>query len=466
MKMLCLTTVLMLLCIDSTAYADTWYIGPDKTYTVPSAVASLVKNGDTVRIAAGIYRGDVTPWFADSLVIIGEPGTILYADGKSAEKKAIWVIKGDNCKVESIDFRECKVPDNNGAGIRIEGTNLWVHKCRFIQNQDGILCGADTNSIVTITNSEFAISGAGDGLSHGIYIGKIRQLVFMYNYVHGTVKGHEVKSRALINYIHCNRITQEQGQGSRNIDLPNGGIAIITGNCIQKGKNAENGNCIGFGLEGYTNSPQNNVYMSYNTIVCDRSANTFLRVSDGCDTVLFSNNLITGMATFAVGLYKSLDSSGNLFLSKKGDAGFMDDANYDYRLLSSSPAKSVASPILPKVLSINNQLIQYPLNPETEYRDTCKSVPRISWQDAGAFAVAQLSTVQADVVENEILTANENSFFYYSPDASDFFYQIFSLSGNMVWSDKALSGEHIVLPNLPKGVYLLRINKRTLQISN
>ena len=51
--------------------------------------------------------------------------------GKSAESKAIWVIKGNNCRVENIEFSNCRVPDNNGAGIRMEGTNLTVSHCYF-----------------------------------------------------------------------------------------------------------------------------------------------------------------------------------------------------------------------------------------------------------------------------------------------------------------------------------------------
>ncbi len=44
--------------------ATTWEVGPGQTYTMPSQVSTLVSNGDTVNIEAGVYPSDVARWQA------------------------------------------------------------------------------------------------------------------------------------------------------------------------------------------------------------------------------------------------------------------------------------------------------------------------------------------------------------------------------------------------------------------
>ncbi|MBK8471986.1 MAG: hypothetical protein IPL33_07340 [Sphingobacteriales bacterium] len=101
--------------ITSALHAITYQVGPTRTYTVPSAVANLVLDGDTVEIDAATYIGDVASWFADNLYIkgVGNGYARLDANDNNAEGKAIWVIKGDNCRIENIEFLNCTVPDNN-----------------------------------------------------------------------------------------------------------------------------------------------------------------------------------------------------------------------------------------------------------------------------------------------------------------------------------------------------------------
>ncbi|MBL7940576.1 MAG: hypothetical protein JNL43_14540, partial [Flavobacteriales bacterium] len=82
----------------STVQATAWTIGPGQTYTLPSQVSTLVGNGDTVNIEAGVYPSDVARWQADDLVLRGVGGFAhLESNGLSWGDKAIWVIQGDNC---------------------------------------------------------------------------------------------------------------------------------------------------------------------------------------------------------------------------------------------------------------------------------------------------------------------------------------------------------------------------------
>jgi hypothetical protein len=45
---------------------------------------------------------------------------VMLADGKSAEGKAIWVVRGGKIRIENIEFRGARVDSLNGAAIRFE----------------------------------------------------------------------------------------------------------------------------------------------------------------------------------------------------------------------------------------------------------------------------------------------------------------------------------------------------------
>ena len=118
--------------IAASASADTLQVGPGKTYSLPSQAATAANDGDVIEIDAGDYSGDVAFWTQNSLTIRGVGGRAhLAAAGNHAGGKAIWVIQGDDTVIESIEFSDAVVPDDNGAGIRQEGTNLTVRDCYF-----------------------------------------------------------------------------------------------------------------------------------------------------------------------------------------------------------------------------------------------------------------------------------------------------------------------------------------------
>ncbi|HLG35962.1 MAG TPA: T9SS type A sorting domain-containing protein [Bacteroidia bacterium] len=319
--------------------ATVWQVGPSHTYTMPSQVSTLVQNGDTVDIDAGNYPSDVCRWQAHNLLLRGVGGYAqLESNGLSWGDKAIWVIQGNNARVEWIEFMECTSTSQNGAGIRQEGLNLTVSHCYFHHNEDGILGGAYSPCKITIEYSEFAYNGYGDGYSHNLYIGNIDTLVFRYNYSHHCHVGHELKSRASVNYILYNRISNEAtGDASREIDLPNGGLAIIIGNEIEQGPNSQNSNIIGFGLEGLSNPSPHQLYVINNTIVNDRSTGSFLSVLSGTSLLKAYNNIFAGPGTIISGSVVVVDTSNN-FYSTVLNTGFVNASSYDYHLISSSGA--------------------------------------------------------------------------------------------------------------------------------
>jgi hypothetical protein len=309
-------------------------VGQTQPYRTPAAAAAAAKDGDTIEIEAGIYPGDVAVWSANRLTIRGVNGRAhLAANGKSAQQKAIWVIRGNDTTVEQIEFSGCRVPDHNGAGIRQEGKGLTVRHCSFHDNENGILTGANPESDIVVEYSEFHHSGYGDGYSHNLYIGQVRSFTLRFCSSHHSRTGHLVKSRAQANFILYNRLMDEQdGSSSYAIDLPNGGKSFIIGNIIQHGAHSENGIAISYAAEGAKNTVQE-LYMVNNTCINERRpAGSFLRVAGKPAAVRVVNNFVTGNKTLLTGPGESVS---NLVTDKPG---FLDAAHYDYRLTPQSPA--------------------------------------------------------------------------------------------------------------------------------
>ena len=258
------------LAIASSARSELLRVGPARELTQPSDAARRARDGDIIEIDAGVYAGDAAVWRQNNLTIRGSGGRAhLRADGAHAESKAIWVIKGNNTTIESIEFSGATVQHRNGAGIRLEGAGLTLRDCYFHHNENGILTNGNRASDVPVEHSEFAYNGFGDGYSHNLYIGNIRSFVLRYSHVHHAVVGHNVKSRALKNQISYNRIMDgSDGSASYAIDLPNGGISHVFGNVIQQGPAIQNPTIVSFGAEGLAN-PVNELYFINNTVVDD-----------------------------------------------------------------------------------------------------------------------------------------------------------------------------------------------------
>jgi hypothetical protein len=317
----------------SGARAETRSVGPGKSYAKPCLAFAAAQDGDLIEIdASGSYDGDVCAIARNGLIIRGVNGRAhIDAAGKNAGGKGIWVIQGDDTTVEDVELSGCTVPDKNGAGIRQEGRNLTVRRCSFHDNENGILTGADAQSTIRIEQSEFARNGAGDGQSHNMYIGEVGQFTLEQSYSHHGKVGHLVKSRALQNQINYNRLTDETGNASYQLDLPQGGVSYVVGNLFQKSADASNGSFISFAREAKRNA-DSALYLVNNTFVNQRSAGTFVAVASDVQRVLLRNNIFAGPGTPSD--LAGAVSEGNF----AGDPKFVNAAQYDYALQPGSPA--------------------------------------------------------------------------------------------------------------------------------
>jgi len=303
-------------------------VGPGRALRTVAMAVRAAKDGDVIEIDAGDYYGDVTAIDRAALVIRGVGGRArMYASGAHAEGKAIWVVRGGSITVENIEFIGAKVPDQNGAGIRLERGNLTVRNCVFYGNQSGLLTAAGDSELV-IEQSEFAYNGHGDGQSHQLYVGAIRSLKVTGSYFHHANVGHLIKSRAAKNFIAYNRLTDESGgRASYELEFPNGGIAHVIGNIIQQGAGSRNSTMVSYGAEGYAKQ-RNELLLVHNTLVNDMpSGGAFLRVAAGAQLVGTRNNIMVGRGRMHVS--DPLDADGDIYA---GWEIFRNAAREDYRL--------------------------------------------------------------------------------------------------------------------------------------
>ena len=332
-----LLTLTAFLVLVPAVSANTLTVGPGKQFATPCAAIAAASAGDVIQIdSSGNYAGDVCQWNTNnlSLIGVGSGRAVINAAGKSSQGKAIWVISGNNTTVENIEFTGASVVDLNGAGIRQEGSNLTLRNCYFHDNQEGILTDGG-NSTILIEFSEFSHNGAGDGFSHNLYIGNITKFIFRYNYSHGAVIGHLLKSRAAENDIYYNRFSDESaGTASYEVDLPNGGLSFVIGNLIEKGPLAQNSALVSYQEEGANaGNPGHELFVIGNTMVNDFGRGTFV-VVDGSIAVpaVIKDNVFqgTGSVTTQSNAVKANNFSGN--------ANLLNPAAYDYHLQPGSPA--------------------------------------------------------------------------------------------------------------------------------
>jgi len=355
--------VFFLFSIVTICDAITFQVGPERPYRTPSEVAALIEDGDTIEIDAGIYTNDVAVWRKNNLTIRGKGGRAhIRAIGKHAEGKGIWVIKGNNTTIENIEFSGAKVPDGNGAGIRQEGANLTVRLCYFHDNENGILSGKNLNSDITIEHTEFAHNGSGDGYTHNMYIGEIRNFTIKFSYSHSAVIGHQIKSRAHNNFILYNKLLDKKnGNSSYIIDVSNGGNTFIIGNIIQQGEKTDNSTLVAYGMENLLYK-ENSLFIINNTFVNNRHAGVFIRTAEKTPTAKIVNNLFIRKGTLLIG-------AGELNNNLRTDhPGFVGEDNHNYRLQASSPAVDKGIK-----LSTHNG---FNLTPEYEYKHKTKSQKR------------------------------------------------------------------------------------------
>jgi hypothetical protein len=307
MQTLFLSLGLLSFCVAGLAHSATLRVGPNEAITRISDAAQLASDGDVVEIAPGEYRGDVAVWKQKRLTIRGTgQRPVLIADGKSAEGKAIWVIRDGDFVIDNIEFRGARVVDGNGAGVRFERGKLQIRNCAFIDNQTGLLTANFADAQLRIEDSLFAQAPRQpETLPHLLYVGRIARVEIRGSRFHNGYRGHLIKSRARSSDLRYNLIYDGPGgEASYEIDFPDGGVATLVGNVIGQSAATQNPVVIAYGAENRA-WPENAIYLSHNTLTSARATGAwFLRIwterfPNGVN-VLGINNLTVGPGVFTL----------------------------------------------------------------------------------------------------------------------------------------------------------------------
>lgn len=207
------------------------------------AVYAIGEGEGTITIAPGTYRQCAVQEQGVITYRAATPGTVIF-DSEACEGKAALVLRGRAASVDGLIFQNLRVPDGNGAGIRLEKGNLTVTDSIFRNSEEGLLTASDPQGTIRIDRSTFSRLGRCDrGLScaHSIYVGDYGRLIVTRSRFEAGTGGHYVKARAPQVEITDNSFDDSQGSTTNYmIDLPNGSAGLIAGNIMVQGKNKEN----------------------------------------------------------------------------------------------------------------------------------------------------------------------------------------------------------------------------------
>lgn len=207
------------------------------------AVTAVGDRDATIVIAPGIYRDCASQRGGRITYRAAAPGTAVF-DGGACEGKATLVLGGRGSRVEGLVFRNIRVPDGNGAGIRTEAGDLEVVNAMFLDSQEGILGAQDTPQRITIDRSTFAGLGQCDetpDCAHSIYLGNQGRITVTNSRFERGRGGHYVKLRTPNVVITDNSFDDTAGSKTNYmIDLSEGGTGLIARNTFVQGRNKEN----------------------------------------------------------------------------------------------------------------------------------------------------------------------------------------------------------------------------------
>src|SRR4051812_38419285 len=208
--------------LEDLTMPKTIWVGANETYKSLNDAIKASSAGDTINVRAGTYY-ETSASIDHDLNIVGVGGMVKLVNTQPLANGKAMLISHGNVTLKNLDMSGAKVSSNNGAAVRLSDGNLKLQNVSIHDNQDGILTLDNSSATLTVTHSEFARNGAGDGYSHGLYANHIASVTITDSYFHDTKVGHHVKSRAANTTITGTIFDDGSGgTSSYAIDLPNG----------------------------------------------------------------------------------------------------------------------------------------------------------------------------------------------------------------------------------------------------
>jgi hypothetical protein len=207
------------------------------------ALMSVRGRDATILIAPGTYRQCAIQQAGHITFKAAVPGKVIF-DGETCEGKAALVLRGTASTVDGIIFRNMRVGDGNGAGIRIETGDLTVVNSMFLDSQEGILGAEDAPRRMSIDHSTFAGLGQCDqtpDCAHSIYLASTGVVKVTNSRFERGRGGHYLKLRVPNIVVTDNSFDDSAGHKTNYaIDLPEGATGLIARNTFVQGPDKEN----------------------------------------------------------------------------------------------------------------------------------------------------------------------------------------------------------------------------------
>lgn len=269
-------------------------VGPGcDTYKLPDAI-KRISQGGLILMRTGVYEQAATI-AKPNIHIVAEPGATLYR--KSTQGKGALVVRA-NVVIEGLTCSHIKVSDGNGCCVRQERGDVTLIGVHFHHAQMGMLTGHNGGGI-KIFDSYFHDSGYDEGgnLGHNLYVNS-GTLHFVRSWsLAARNAGHEIKSRADVTVIRGSLVASLNARDSRLVDVPNGGVLLITGSILGEGPGSENWDLIGYGLEGVkdgTEGRSHRVTIRRNTFYIDRDRGGKLLNARHVGDIELRDNVVIG----------------------------------------------------------------------------------------------------------------------------------------------------------------------------
>ena len=325
--MMLVTALVVALLVGQASEASELRVCPQGCpYRLPSAAVAAARSGDVVRVAAATYTDClVVPPQLSDLQIIGEPGAAM--TGKICQQKALLVNSGTNTTLRGLElFGVHSVADGgNVAGVRHQGTNLTMIGMHLHDNDDGILTSANPSrpDFLLFDSCLFERNGwnAASGMAHNMYIGHATRFTLRNSTTRATKRGgHLLKSRAVETRVEGCVLASLDGDSSREMDIPEGGIVHIQDSVMEKGPSSQNPEVVGYLAEEYDPSRRHSFVMRNTILINDQGKSDdvfvhfFRPARDGRN---ISGNTLVGKGTDV----ESMRELGNAAFATREAAG-------------------------------------------------------------------------------------------------------------------------------------------------
>ena len=209
--------------------------------------SNVAQDGDTIKVAPGAYGP-----FA-----VNASNITIQALGASVsgarEGKGAVIVNGPGLTVVGLGCHDVAVSDGNGACYRQQAPDLTLSGVRVADVQNGVLSSPGSGFLL-IEDSIFERCGGARnvklGRAHCVYAsGNSLLTIRRSQFLCYKESGHLVKSRADKTVLEDN-LLDGRGKGcdgSREIDVPDGGILVMRRNTIVKGEASVQQNSLCFG---------------------------------------------------------------------------------------------------------------------------------------------------------------------------------------------------------------------------